>query len=95
MQRAREHRERMKTEHKPLLKGQRDKVYRNVRMSNMLKRFVAEDDQLYIAPDQSEKDKELCDELARIKMKYQVGRPCKVLATRRLGTPTFHVRLSV
>ena len=42
MQRAEELREIVRTERKPLLKGQRDKVYRSVRMTNMHKRFVAE-----------------------------------------------------
>ena len=50
MQRAEEHRERVRTDRKPLLKGQRDKIYRSVRMRNMLKRFVAEDDQLILNP---------------------------------------------
>lgn len=70
MQRAEEHRERVRTDRKPLLKGQRDKIYRSVRMRNMLKRFVAEDDQLILNPNQTEKDQELCDELSRIKIKH-------------------------
>ena len=53
-----------------LLGNSPEKVYRNVRMAKMHKRFVAEDDQLIINPNQSEKDQELCDELSRIKIKY-------------------------
>lgn len=73
MQRAHEHREQVKSESKALLKGKRDKNFRDVRMANMHKRFVAEDGQLIINPDQSEKDQELRDALAQTKAKYQTA----------------------
>jgi hypothetical protein len=40
-------------------------------MGNMYKRFVAEDKHLVINPNQSEKDQELRDELARVKTQYE------------------------
>lgn len=40
-------------------------------MANMHKRFVAEDEHLVINPNQSEKDQELREELARVKNQYQ------------------------
>ena len=70
MQRAIEHKEKVKATTKPLLKGEGENHFRRERMKNMHRRFIAEDEHLTLNPDQSQKDKELCDKLDKIKARY-------------------------
>ena len=73
MQRAEEVRELARTVRKPLLKGTREQVWRNVRMANAQKRFQAEDELFFINPDQSEKYRELHEALAAAQKAYDVA----------------------